>query len=352
MLFPYIDRIVALAAKIETTPGVYTEPSWVTDTVLLANIPTITLEPIEDTEREDVVTGLLIDAPRSTPPSSQIATLEVVTEWLGKGNAAGIPQQDALLRAAAFGRTVDATSGAEKVDYFTLDESAETCSVIALSAKKIYRLAGVVTVPRISCAMNARCMVNFGLRGIFRITENAQNNPQQLGVNPAVTTPALIPPLMGSGHYLGVSAAAAEWGPNSVDIMHVRSFELDFGTTPTDLGSASVVGGVRGFVVTGRRTQLTVEAEQVPLSTFNPYDVGRSDGQGAGGQATHDTRPFLQVGTAQYKRLKIRGGYWPFRMPEDVSANGVRVWRMTGKLSNHNAPAGGPGNREVVLTAD
>lgn len=352
MLFPYTDRIVAVAAKVEAVPGTYTEPSWVTDTVLLANIPTITLEHIEDTDRQDVITGTLIDAPRAAPPSSQIASLELVTEWLGKGSAAGIPQQDALFRAAAFGRTVDSTPGSEKVDYFTLDEQAESCSVIALSAKKVYRLAGVVAVPRIACAMNARCFVHFTLRGIFRNVENAQNNPQQLAVNPAITTPGTIPPLMGSGHYLGLSAAAAEWGPNSVDIMHVRSFELDFQTQPTDLGSASVPGGVRGFVVTGRRTQLSMEVEQVPLSTFNPYDAGRSNGIGTGAMIAHDLRPFLLVGNGQYNRLKIRGGHWPIRMPEDVSANGVRVWRLIGQLSNFNAPAGGPGNREIVLTAD
>lgn len=97
---------------------------------------------------------------------------------------------------------------------------------------------------------------------------------------------------------------------------------------------------------------MTMTVEQVDLSQFDPYDIARADGTGAGGSASHDIRTQINIGQSSTRRWRIDTGYWQLGQPTTGDRNGLATWELSGPLSALNGPTGSGGAREIQFRAD
>src|SRR4051812_17568986 len=121
-------RVYGLLVKVEPVSGTDAAPDPATNAIRTVGIPALKVDYLESGDRSDVESGTLGTVDRAQP-AGRFGTIDVSVEVRGAGAAyaAGVrPECDALLRMAGFSATVDATGGAEKVTYTTLDDAMET----------------------------------------------------------------------------------------------------------------------------------------------------------------------------------------------------------------------------------
>jgi hypothetical protein len=117
------ERVRAILAKIETTSGTDSVPVAATDAVPTVGFPTIELAYLEQGERNDVQTGVLIATDRAAA-AGRYARVTGLKLEVKPGGAAGLaPEADVFLRGAGMSKTV---VGGVSVQYTTIDESMET----------------------------------------------------------------------------------------------------------------------------------------------------------------------------------------------------------------------------------
>lgn len=342
---PYRTKIFALAAKIETTPGVDSAPTFAANAIRLVGVPTLALTPLETGDQADVQTNGLLRAPRQAP-QAQVGTLDVTVVMQGKRSAGGVPPHGVLLRGAGFSETIVATGGSETVTYTTLDTGMETFTLLLTTAEAKQRLlvGCVVTNATRAGTAGQRGVWTFSIRGLFI---PSGTNPQAAAITGLSLPSTIAPQWVANTVLIGDAAGTPEWGPASTDPLVAKAFTLALNGTASDQPAAGAATGVLNPVITDRAPSLELHVRAVSPAIWNPEDAARSDGTGVGGAVTHDTRVTINTGTQQYHREKIETGFWELGYPADEEYSpGLAGWSLTGPVNSFN----GPGGRELRIT--
>lgn len=327
-------RVLALAIKAEATSGVDSVPTLAANAISVVGVPTLNLAYMEPGLRDDVVSGVLGTVDRA-PPAGRNISFDVTVEVKGYGAAysgAFLPDADVLWRASGLSKTVVTTGGSESVTYTTLDDSMETATAYCWTANKLWKIVGCVAAPKLSLRALQRGLLTYTVRG-------------KLATDPATTAfsaPTLnqtVPPLWHSA-----AAQIGTWTTASGEPLILSSADIDFGTVVSERPSAGATDGLIGFIISDRKVRLTESVEQVTLSTFDPYAASKQNSSGA-----IDTKAQLQIGTAQYNRLKVFTGRWALEAPGHADVNGLSGWNLQGNLVAGTEPVG---LREIRLVYD
>jgi hypothetical protein len=327
-------RVYAITAKIEAVSGVDAAPVGANG-VRTAGVPTLKLGYLEQGSRQDMQSGVLGTVDRAEP-SGRYGEIEVVLEVKGAGAAyaAGVrPECDPFMRAAGFSATVDATGGAEKVTYTSLDEGMETMTLYCYTGRKLIKLIGCVATLKGGAEANKRAFLTFGIKG------RVATDPTESALPAGLAFSSVNPPL-----FKGAYASVGAWDTASGNPLVLRKVAFDTQTADTDRPSAGAADGHAGYVITDRIVRQTMDVEVVPLGSFDPYAMSKAV-PGALPAATS-----WQVGTAQYNRMKVATGRWALEAPTGPSdANGIATWGLAGNIVQGTAAVT---NREINITFD
>lgn len=328
-------RILAAAAKIEAVSGTDSVPTLAANAVGLVGIPTLNPAFLEGGLRDDVVFGGLGTIDRSAP-AGRHATIDLTLEVKGFGaaySAANRPECDVFLRGCGKSAVVDATVGAEKVTYTTLDDGFETFTLYLWSASKLFKLVGCVATCRFAFTANNRVLVTFSVTG------KMASDPVQQALG-AVTLNQTIPPLW---HTATTSIGA--WSSASAEPLIMTRLELDLANTVVPRPSAGATDGLIGHYISDRKARVSTDVEQVGLAVFDPYAISKQAG-GAGGT---DTKLTTQIGGTQYNRMRLFTGRIALEPPTRTEVNGLAGWGLAGNLVAATESVSG---REVRLVFD
>lgn len=333
---PFRKKLFAVAAKIETTPGVSSAPTYAADALRLIGTPDAVFTPIEDGSNQDEQTGDFGGSERSTPVG-WIFTTELAMRVPGKLTAAGKPRDSVLKRGLGFSEIIDATPGSEKVTYRDLSSGHENFTVRMTTEEEEVIVA-------VGCACT-RLVVrkDVGRPGLYTYSIRGY-----VPVRPAVEpiSGLVLPGGVASawkGNTVGLGPPGAfEWGPaTGAGSLKARTFELTIENTFADQLSAGASDiTLEGVVITDRNISASMDVQKVTLAAFDPYDVARSSGQGAGGAAAHDTRIQVKHGLAQYFRETINTGYWEMNNPGKPVFDQLAGWNLNGPVRKFNGPSG------------
>lgn len=317
MAAPFRPRILAVAAKIESTSGTDSTPTLAANAIQVVGVPVLNPSYMENGNRDDVQTGVLGSVDRAAP-AGRMATIDLTLEVRGYGAAyaAGqLPEADVLLRISGMSKAVVTTSGSESVTYTTLDDGFETATLYLWSANKLFKLVGCVAKPKLSAKALQRGFMTFSVQG------KMASDP----ITTAFSAPTLnqtVPPLFHSA-----AAQIGAWTTSTGEPLIVSAVDLDFGVTTAERSSAGASDGYVGPMIVDRKARLGMDVEQVTLSTFDPYAASKQNSSGA-----IDTKPQFQIGTAQYNRLKVFGGRWALEAPRHSDVNSLAGWHLEGNL--------------------
>lgn len=331
----YRPRILAAAAKIEPVSGTDSVPTLAANAVGLVGIPTLNPAFLEGGLRDDVVWGGLGTIDRSAP-AGRHATIDLTLEVKGFGaaySAANRPEMDPLLRGSGLSAVVDATLGAEKVTYTTLDGGFETFSLYLWSASKVYKLVGCVATFRFAFTVNNRVFATFSVTG------RMASDPAQEALG-AVTLNQTIPPLW---HTATTSIGA--WNAGSAEPLIMTRLEADLANAIVPRPSAGATDGLIGHYISDRKARVSTDVEQVALATFDPYAISKQ----AGGAGATDTKLTTHVGNTQYNRMRLFTGRIALEPPTRTEVNGLAGWGLAGNLVAATEAVSG---RELRLVFD
>ncbi|MDP9202289.1 MAG: hypothetical protein M3P26_10230 [Gemmatimonadota bacterium] len=317
MAAPFRPRVLAIAAKIETTSGTDSVPTLASNALNLVGIPSLNLNYLETGVRDDVTTGVLGTVDRAAPAGRNVS-FDMTLEVKGYGAAysgANRPEADVPLRAGGRSATVVTTGGSESVTYLTLDDAMETATFYCWTANKLFKLVGCTAKMKFAAVVNQRAFFTFTVQG-------------KLTTDPATTAfsaPTLnmtVPPI-----FNGAAANIGLWLTSSGEPLVIRSVGFDDGASVTERPSAGATDGLIGWIINDRKPRLEMDAEQVTLSTFDPYAASKQNSSGA-----IDTKPVFQVGSVQYNRMRFYGGRWALEAPDHGDVNNLSGWKLKGAL--------------------
>jgi hypothetical protein len=152
-------------------------------------------------------------------------------------------------------------------------------------------------------------------------------------VTTAFSAPTLnmtVPPIFNSA-----AANIGLWLTSSVEPLVIRSIGFDDGASVTERPSAGATDGLIGWIINDRKPRLTMDVEQVSLATFDPYAASKQNSSGA-----IDTKSTIQLGTAQYNRMKFYTGRWALEAPGHGDVNNLSGWNLAGALVLGTEPVG------------
>lgn len=305
----YRTRVMAVAAKIEAVSGTDSAPTLAANAVRTVGIPVLEYGYLEPGARDDVVFGGMGNVARAAPVG-RFGRITIRLEARGNNTgyaeiSAQYAEVDAFLRAAGF----DGVNGV----YSSLDDGFETLTLHLYSSNKLFKLVGVVVHAKLSATVNQRAFWDFECTGVL------VENPTQTALG-AITHNQTIPPLFAN---TGVTFAGLTYAGGLL----VRSVELDYPVTMATRDAAGAPDGIVGYAITQRGARLTMEIEQLPLATFDPY--ARSRDAGSGGTATNGS---LTIGGVALNRILVEWGQWALEAPTHGDNAGLALWTLTGEL--------------------
>jgi hypothetical protein len=263
----------------------------------------------------------------------------------GKLVAAGIPRHGVLMRGLGFTQIIDATAGAEKVTYRDLSSGHENFSLRGTTEEEEEFVAVGCACTRLVVRKEAGQpgLYTFGIRGYIPAA------PTSVPIA-GLVLPGGVPPAWKGNTVLLGNPVSPEWGPATPGgALKPRVFELTIENTIADQQSAGATDlTTEGVVITDRRVTASMEVQKVAVSVFNPHDVARADGTGAGALVAHDTRLQVKHGLTQYFRETINTGYWEMGPPGKPVFDMLAGWNLNGPINKHN----GPSNRFIEFIYD
>lgn len=326
-------RVYGLTAKIEAVSGTDIVPTGA-NAVRTVGIPTLKLGYLEQGNRDDTQAGVL-GTPDRAQPAGRFGQLEVTLEVKGAGSAyaAGTrPECDVFLRMSGFSSTVDATGGAEKVTYTTIDSGMETASLYCYTGGKLVKLIGCAATCKGAVEANKRMFLTFSILG------RVASDPADSAI-PSLTISASVPPL-----FKGVAASIGAWTSGDSDPLILRKAGLDDGGKISPRPSAGATDGHAGYVIVDRKVRQTMEIEVPLTATFDAFAMSKAAPAGL------PSATAWQIGSTQYNRLKVATGRWALEAPTGPNnSDGIATWGLAGDLVMGTAATT---NREVNLTFD
>lgn len=326
MAGPFRERIFGIAVKIESTSGTDAVPDPATDSVQLANIPTIAGDYLETGVRDDVQNGVLINADKTDAAGRFVKLSVTVESRAGSGLGVG-PDIDALLRMSGLGKTVVATTS---VRYSTIDTAMETGSVYAWSMNKLFKMVGCVATMKLSAEAAKRGYFSFDITGRLAADPTEVSLPSQS----FSAKKALL--------FHSAAATIGAWASGDAEPLVIKKAEVDLQNTVAARPSAGATDGLIGYAVTDRKAQQTMTIEAVSLTTFDPFTLSKSAGSA---QPTSS----WQLGQASADRIKVFTGKWSLTWPDGGADNALVTYGLKGSLG---AGASGATTREFSLLYD
>lgn len=315
----YRLRVSAVAAKIETTSGTDSVPTLVANAVRFVGVPLLTPSWIESGLRTDVQFGGMGSLARSAP-AGRFGTLTLRMEARGSGSdytaGASKPETDVFHRAAGFSAT---NTGATWV-YDSLDDGFETLTLYVWTANKLFKLVGCVVQQKIAVTVNQRAFWDFTITGAM-VSDPAQTT---LG---AVTHNNTVPPIFAND-----AVAIGAW--TYAGGLYVRSVEVDWPAVIATRAAAGAPDGLIGYAITDRTARMSMEVEQAPLATFDPYALAKA--AGSGGTSTIGG---FTIGQNAFNRIVIDTGQWALEAPGTGDNSGLAMWNLTGELVAGSLPS-------------
>lgn len=313
--YPIPTRLFAFAAKVEASRGVAETISWSTDAIRLLDVPTIEPILLSPNTRPNAATGSLDPAPPAQPSGKGWRIRgQFVPFGPGTAYAANnLPECDPLLIAAGMTRTVVATPGNERVTYTPTDnpQGATNSTVTAVLEKdnKKYQLtAGVIEELTIECDAGGFPVASFSLVGIA-------TDPAEQALEAAT-----YDSITGAAYPLWAGMDALKIG--AVTGLAPRRVVADWGLNVVELPNANIPGGHGGYKTVARNPMLTITAQTLPLSSWNPWDEMAS--------ATPSAID-VAFGTTQYRKVALDADYAQPEPPDGVSEtdlNGVMGYEV------------------------
>lgn len=310
------EKIQLLLLKVETTSGTDSVPSPTVNAIRTVGIPTVTVDDLEDGNRDDVESGEMISVERA-PGAGAFVKFDVTVELHGPGAAYSVsvaPPCDPLLRAGGMGRTLVTTPGAESILYTTLDVNFETMTAYAYSAGQLIKALGCVFQPKLAFEVNKRIFLSGTVTGKLAAT------PTSVAV-PTHSFSAVIPPIFSGG-----TQSIGAWTSADADPLRILKVDVDFGTVIADLPAAGAPDGLAGWTITDRRVSQAMDVSVPAIATFDAYTQRR-----ATGAALPLTVYGAGAGT-QYNTLSVQTGRWQLKAPGRGNRNLISTYSLTGKL--------------------
>jgi hypothetical protein len=323
----YRTRVSALAAKIEGTSGTDAVPTLVANAVRFVGVPVLAIAYLDAGARDDVIFGGMGKVARQ-PAVGRNASITIRMEMRGTGTtyaaAASTPEVDPFLRAAGFAPTNTAATWV----YSSLDDGFETMTLYCWTRSKLFKLVGCVVHARLIAVTNDRAFWEFTVNGVML------SDPTQTVLG-AITANATIPPVF-------VNSAVTIGALNYAGGLLVRRLEWDNPITFTARPAAGAPDGLVGYAITDRSSHLTMQIEQVPLATLDPYALSKASGAGTGNAGS------AQIGVVgSFNGLLLEWGQWMIEAPGEPDTGGIADWSLEGDLVANSLAAN---TRESRLT--
>lgn len=331
-------RILAVAAKVESTYGTDSAPSLVTNAVRPIGIPLLAINYLDIGSRKDEqFAGLGIMGQNAF--TGRWGQVDITLGLKGGGadyfTAANRPECDAFLQAAGFSVSEVGGSGSGTLIYTTLDTGTFSSLTLYLYAyNKLIKMTGVVCAPKIKLEAAKRGEITFTCFGMIA------TDPTESTVG-AVTLNTVVEPIF-SGQTVSIGAFNSTTTPGLI----ARKLNIDMGTAHVPRPSAGATDGIAGFLITDRMVKCQAELEVVPLSTFNPYTLVKG-GYAIGGALT--TNVSVQLGSVQFNKVQILTGQWVFNAPKHSDASGLVLWTLDGDIMAQSITGPQGTGREIAL---
>lgn len=332
-------RIVGVALKAETTEGTDSVPTFAANAVRPIGIPVLATSYLDDGDRSDEQHGGMgvIAAGAATGRSAQF-DLTLSLKGAGADYSTGVrPEWDVPLRAAGFSATQSGAAGSGLVTYTTLDAGAfETFTAYVITDEsKLYKLVGCIAAPKIAAEATKRATISFTIMG------RMSADPTESALGAQTLSTVVAPPFVGQSCNIGAFTSAA------ATPLILRKLDVDFGTATTTRASAGAADGHAGYAITDRKLDCTLELEQVPLATFDPFALSRQAQPGG-----VDTAVSFAVGGTQFNRVKVTLGQFAFRAPAHGDSSGLGTWTLKGPVLARSIASGAGVGREIAVVAD
>lgn len=248
--------------------------------------------------RDDVATGTLIEAD-AAQARGHLVVFDFEAELKGPGVAYSSvtpvrPEIDPLLVACGLSRTHVDTGGSESVTYALQDPPHSSCTIYAYAGGKRMIIVGCRGNAVWTCRAGELTKVRFVMSGLV------PNLPTEV----AVITPTLdtteSPAAVNMGLSLDPAGADPAWVPS------FRELVLDLGNNVTRKDDGNAADGIQAFKIASRQPRLTLTAEEVALTDYNPGTLFQ-----AGTSHTIDAT----VGDTQYERFDLDINDAPLDVP-------------------------------------
>jgi hypothetical protein len=281
-------RLTGLTAKIEGVEGTDSLPVIGTDGIQLERHiwNSIETDYLEQNDRQEVA-GQRMGRYGGGQPSGPFVRITAVTALKGTGAAyaAGVrPEQDVLHRIAGLAATVDATAGAETIDYEPRNDDAyETASVYAYTAGMLFKV--VACRARITSIAYVAAQV---VLVTHEILGRLKELPTEVAM-PAIAYPRVLvkPPVL-QQNALTLNGFGASF----------RSATFDQGAELVAKPRGGAAGGHAGYELVDFNPSLVALIDRPSLAAFNPWALRES--------AT-DFAWSLTHGATQYNRTTLSG---------------------------------------------
>lgn len=307
---PYRTRVSAVAVKPEVTSGTDSVPTLVANAIRFAGAPVLTIGYLDAGLRDDVIFGGMGSVARAAP-SGRFGSITLRMEARGTGTtyagAASTPEVDALLRAMGFAPTNTAATWV----YNPVDDGIETLTAYLWTTQKLFKLVGCVVAGRLVVVTNERAYWEFTVTGILK------DDPTQVVLG-AITANNTIPPTF-------ANSAVAIGAVGYAQGLLVRRLEIDWAATLATRPAAGAPDGHVGYAITDRKPRLTMEIEQTPLASLDPYALSKA--AGAGGVATNGS---AAIGAVAFNVITVSWGQWALEVPAHGDNSGLGTWTLTG----------------------
>ena len=329
MAQPYLVKIVAMAAKIETVSGTDSVPTLAANAVRFQGVPTLAITPLEDGEREDEQHAGFGDLGRAAP-AGRYGTLDVTMDLFGKGTAYTLVtdafQPGVFLRAGGF--SVAYAGG--NLDFIDLDVPAETMTLYLWGIDgNLYKLVGCVAKPKINLLPGKPGKITFNVIGMMPASV-----PIVAGTIASLALPTTVPPIWADNTMsLGVwtNATAA---PNA---LAAKKLDIDFGTEHTMRAWAGA-GTLQGIAIVNRKPTADMDVEAVALTVVDAYAAALESSATA-----TDKRIITTLPGGAGNTISIQTGQFMYGQPKHLNIGGLAGWNLTGKIQarSGNAPLAG-----------
>lgn len=252
---PTSSRLYGLAAKVETTYGTDSVPTFAADAIRLSARPDFDDDALAPNPREDFASGSL-NSPAKDSPAGRFHAIDFETIMHGAGSAyssSNLPVPAPFMKAAGFSETVDATPGSENVIYDPSDAPSTGISVyLEFANKRTRTLGGVLESMRFAVDAGEFPLLSGRILGLGTA-------PTELALETA-TYPTTAPPKFANAT-MTIGAAT----------LVIRGFELDFGLTVAPRGDGNATDAHAGYRIVRRQPTIIVRAETEALTTWDPW---------------------------------------------------------------------------------